>query len=84
MGLDPATARQLVNQTIIGAGRMLRESGEDPAALRRVVTTPGGTTAAAVDVFDRHDLAGVVLEAIRAARDRGAALGDDESAPASS
>ncbi len=74
-GLDAATSQLLVIQTIIGAGRMLRESGMEPAALRQVVTTPGGTTAAAVDVFLERDLAGTLIEAITAARDRGRTLG---------
>jgi len=75
VGLDEAAARLLVTQTIIGAGRMLRESEEDAEALRRIVATPGGTTAAAVDVFESRDLAATVVDAIVAARDRGRALG---------
>lgn len=76
-GLDAATSQLLVVQTIIGAGRMLRESGCTPAELRQVVTTPGGTTAAAVDVFNERGLGDTMIEAIRAARDRGAALGGE-------
>ncbi|MHC4786007.1 MAG: pyrroline-5-carboxylate reductase [Planctomycetota bacterium] len=75
IGLDEATARLLVVQTVIGAGRMLRDTGLEPAELRRVVTTPGGTTAAAMDVITRQDLPGVFIEALTAARDRGAELG---------
>ncbi|MHC4142445.1 MAG: pyrroline-5-carboxylate reductase [Planctomycetota bacterium] len=75
IGLDEAAARLLVVQTIIGAGRMLRDTGLEPAALRRVVTTPGGTTAAAMDVITRQDLPRVFIEALTAARDRGAELG---------
>ncbi|MHC5114546.1 MAG: pyrroline-5-carboxylate reductase [Planctomycetota bacterium] len=71
IGLDEATAQLLVVQTIIGAGRMLRETGEDPRELRRVVTTPNGTTAAAVEVMARRQLADIWIEALRAARDRG-------------
>ncbi|MHC4079888.1 MAG: pyrroline-5-carboxylate reductase [Planctomycetota bacterium] len=75
IGLGEATAQLLVVQTIIGAGRMLRDTGMEPADLRRVVTTPGGTTAAAMDVITRQDLPGVFIEALTAARDRGAELG---------
>lgn len=78
IGLDEATAQLLVVQTVIGAGRMLRETGLEPAELRRVVTTPNGTTAAAVGVMaDRH-LPETLIEALRAARDRGVEL-DEES-----
>jgi pyrroline-5-carboxylate reductase len=75
IGLDEATARLLVVQTIIGAGRMMRETGLEPAELRRVVTTPGGTTAAAVEVMSRRKLPEVLVEALTAARDRGIDLG---------
>jgi pyrroline-5-carboxylate reductase len=71
IGLDEATAQLLVVQTIIGAGRMLRETGATPADLRRVVTTPGGTTAAAHGVMLERDLSGILIEALTAARDRG-------------
>ncbi|MBT8484800.1 MAG: pyrroline-5-carboxylate reductase [Phycisphaerales bacterium] len=74
IGLDPATAQLLVVQTIIGAGRMLRETGSDPAELRRIVTTPQGTTAAAVDVMVRRQLPEILIEALTAARDRGRTL----------
>lgn len=75
LGLDASAARLLVEQTIIGAGRMLRESGMEAEALRRVVTTPGGTTAAALDVMQDRDLPGTIRDALRAARDRGQELG---------
>ncbi len=75
VGLDDRDAELLVVQTIIGAGRMLREAGMEPAALRRVVTTPKGTTAAAIDVLERGDMARVFVAAITAARDRGQELG---------
>jgi pyrroline-5-carboxylate reductase len=75
IGLDARDAELLVVQTIIGAGRMLREAGMEPAALRQVVTTPKGTTAAALEVMERGDMARVFVEAITAARDRGQELG---------
>jgi pyrroline-5-carboxylate reductase len=77
IGLDRATAQLLVVQTIIGAGRMLRDTGLEPAELRRVVTTPAGTTAAAMDVMIRRELPDVLIEALTAARDRSAELGRD-------
>lgn len=50
-GLDEATANALARETIIGAGALLGEFAEAPAELRRQVTSPGGTTAAALDVL---------------------------------
>jgi pyrroline-5-carboxylate reductase len=75
LGVDPAIAHQLVTQTVLGAATMAARPGADPAALRAQVTSPGGTTAAALSVFDAGDLMGLVADAMRAARDRGAELG---------
>ena len=47
LGLPRATATELVVQTVVGAAKMLRETGEHPIVLRENVTSPGGTTAAA-------------------------------------
>ena len=76
LGVDPAIAHQLVTQTVLGAATMAARPGADPAALRAQVTSPGGTTAAALAVFDSGDLIGLVAEAMRAARDRGRELGE--------
>jgi pyrroline-5-carboxylate reductase len=75
LGVDPDVAHQLVTQTVLGAATMAARSGADPAALRVQVTSPGGTTAAALSVFDAGDLMGLVADAMRAARDRGRELG---------
>lgn len=50
-GLDEATANALARETIVGAGAMLGDLAESPAELRKQVTSPGGTTAAALDVL---------------------------------
>ncbi|HET6433272.1 pyrroline-5-carboxylate reductase [Dyella sp.] len=73
-GLDRDTARALAAQTCLGAGRMLVESGEAPGELRRRVTSPNGTTQAALDSFSRDDLAGIVARAVAAATRRGGEL----------
>jgi pyrroline-5-carboxylate reductase len=73
-GLPRATARMLASQTCLGAGRMLAESGEAPATLRERVTSPGGTTAAALDAFDAGGLRELVANAIAAATLRGREL----------
>ncbi len=74
-GLDRDTAEGLAAQTAAGAGKMLA-GGDMPAAeLRRRVTSPGGTTAAALDTFEHKDFAGVVRAAVDAAVRRGRELG---------
>ncbi len=73
-GLSAEAARTLVLQTVLGAARMLTESAEDPAELRRRVTSPGGTTQAAIDTFEHGDLRGLVAQAIRNATERGQQL----------
>ncbi len=67
VGLPASVARDLVVQTVFGAARMLRETGEDPAELRRRVTSPGGTTMAGVGALEEHGVRGAVVEAVRRA-----------------
>jgi pyrroline-5-carboxylate reductase len=74
LGLPAEVAAILTRETIRGAGRMLVETGSEPALLRREVTSPGGTTEAALRLMNARDLPGIVAEAIAAARDRGAEL----------
>ncbi len=76
LGLTPETARALTLQTALGAARMALESGDDPATLRRNVTSPGGTTERAVNSFLEQGLEHDVLAALTAARDRAVELGD--------
>ncbi|MBS7456076.1 pyrroline-5-carboxylate reductase [Coralloluteibacterium stylophorae] len=73
-GLDRDTARLLAAQTAFGAGRMLAESDEDAATLRRRVTSPGGTTQAAVEALESGGLRDVVRRAVAAAAARGRSL----------
>ncbi|ATD68313.1 MULTISPECIES: pyrroline-5-carboxylate reductase [Luteimonas] len=73
-GLPAADARTLVLQTVLGAARMLVESGQAPAELRRQVTSPGGTTHAAVETFEAGGLRVLVAEAIDNAARRGGEL----------
>ena len=74
LGLPADAARRLTQQTAYGAARMVLESGEAPATLRKQVTSPGGTTAAALAVFDEAKLAAIVSRALTSARDRGRQL----------
>lgn len=73
-GLTPAQARQLVHQTAAGAGQMLRRSDLDAATLRTQVTSPGGTTEAALSVLDQGQLAALIDRAVQSAKDRAGVL----------
>jgi pyrroline-5-carboxylate reductase len=70
LGLPRDTATELVVQTMLGSAKLLRETGEHPTVLRERVTSPGGTTAAAVRVLEDHKVRAAFLGAIEAARDR--------------
>jgi len=75
LGLPAELAARLTRQTALGAARVVAETEGEPATLRAAVTSPGGTTAAALEVFSQAGLPEVVLRALRAARDRGRELG---------
>ena len=79
LGLPAQAARALTLQTALGAARMALESGTAPVDLRRQVTSPGGTTAAALQVFDDEKLRTIVAKALTAARDRGRQLSREAS-----
>ena len=70
LGLPEQTARQLATQTIYGAASMLRDAGQEAATLRANVTSPNGTTAAAIESFEGNGLRSLFESAMRAARDR--------------
>jgi len=71
LGLPLAAAQELAIQTLFGSGRMARDSDGDLARLRAEVTSKGGTTEAAVRVFDAANLRGIVAAALEAATHRG-------------
>jgi len=70
LGLEASQARELAVQTVSGAAAMLRESGDDPATLRANVTSPNGTTAAAVAALEDHELRAAFTAALSAAHAR--------------
>jgi pyrroline-5-carboxylate reductase len=75
-GLPSKTASLLAMQTVYGAASLAAESHEDPAVLRRQVTSPNGTTAAALGVLMGEDRLKILLtEAVEAARLRSIELG---------
>ncbi|WP_052311882.1 MULTISPECIES: pyrroline-5-carboxylate reductase [unclassified Actinoplanes] len=74
LGLPRAVAHRLIVQTAAGSAAMLRDSGEHPVLLREAVTSPAGTTAAALRELERHGVRAALLAALEAARDRAAEL----------
>jgi pyrroline-5-carboxylate reductase len=75
LGLPRTLAADLIVQTALGAAVMLRDSGEHPVQLREAVTSPGGTTIAAVRELERHGVRAALIAAIEAAHDRSVELG---------
>jgi pyrroline-5-carboxylate reductase len=70
VGLSAKDARTAVVHTLLGAAHLLEIGHEEPAALRGKVTSPGGTTAAAIAVLQERDVLDAFVAAIKAARDR--------------
>ena len=74
LGLDEETCKKLVLQTAKGAAILACNSEDEPAELRKKVTSPGGTTAAALKTFEDGNIDGLVEKALTAARDRSVEL----------
>ena len=70
LGLPQETASALAVQTVVGAAKLLKETKEAPGVLRERVTSPGGTTAAALRSFEENQLREIVATALESARDR--------------
>ncbi|WP_353650381.1 pyrroline-5-carboxylate reductase [Nakamurella sp. A5-74] len=75
LGLPRAVASDLIIQSAVGAALMLRDSGEHPVSLREAVTSPGGTTIAAIRELENHGVRAALLSAIEAAALRSVELG---------
>lgn len=78
LGLPDDLARRLVKQTVLGAARLVMDSGEEPDRLRARVTSPGGTTQAAITHLEGAGYKKVVGDAIRAACVRAGELGREK------
>lgn len=75
VGLDRATARTLAVGTVAGAAELIMQSGQHPAALKDMVTSPAGTTITGLQVLERGGLRGLVMDAVAAATARSRAMG---------
>ncbi|SJN43397.1 pyrroline-5-carboxylate reductase [Psychrobacter sp. JB385] len=79
LGLDTEQASALALQTMIGAAKMAMDSEDAPAELRRKVTSPNGTTQAAVESMQANDIGRQIGEAMQACYDRSQALSEEMS-----
>ncbi len=75
IGLRPDDARRMVLQTVIGSAEFAQQSGEHPAALKDMVTSPGGTTAAGLRVLEQQAVRAALIDAVAAAHERAVELG---------
>jgi pyrroline-5-carboxylate reductase len=76
IGLPQDVAEKLVLQTMLGSGRLMEQSDNSPAELRRMVTSPGGTTAAALHKLEKGQFADLIKQAVAAAYKRARELGN--------
>jgi len=75
IGLPYDMAQELVLQTILGSGHVIQRSGKSPAELRRMVTSPGGTTAEALLQLEKGGFSDLVMQAVSAAYNKAKRLG---------
>jgi pyrroline-5-carboxylate reductase len=75
LGFKTDEAQKLGLQTLLGAGRLLQQSGKTPQELRRMVTSPGGTTAEAIAVFEQGGFSVLIEKAVTAAYEKAKKLG---------
>ena len=74
-GLEPDIAKDLITQTVIGAGEMLKHSGESAATLRENITSPNGTTQAGLETLAQHDFQKMMMACVKSAKERSIELG---------
>lgn len=75
VGFSRQTAILLAAQTLLGAAKMVLETGQHPAILRDMVTSPGGTSIAGVHVLEQHGVRAALIDAVMAATDRSREMG---------
>ncbi|GAB6990247.1 pyrroline-5-carboxylate reductase [Paenibacillus pini] len=74
-GLTPQQCKELTVQTILGAARMVQQTGEEPSALRAKVTSPNGSTQAALETLDQGDFFETVIAAVNRCAERSREMG---------
>ena len=74
-GLQRQAATMLAAQTLLGAAKMVLETGRHPDVLRDQVTSPAGTTIAGVRVMEQQGVRGALIDAVLAAADKSKAMG---------
>ena len=79
LGLSPEVAAKLTEQTALGSAILAQRSPDDIKVLRERVTSPNGTTEAALKSFDENHLEEVIKQALQAANDRSIQLSEDFS-----
>ncbi|MHA6483942.1 pyrroline-5-carboxylate reductase [Paenibacillus sp. strain BS8-2] len=77
LGLQPDMARDLVVQTVLGAAEMVRQTGEEPAELRRKVTSPNGTTQAAIELMSERGMRESIIAGAKRSAERAGEIGSD-------
>ncbi|REK77919.1 pyrroline-5-carboxylate reductase [Paenibacillus paeoniae] len=75
LGFDPDTAKELVVQTVLGAAQMVKQTGESPEQLRRKVTSPNGTTQAAIETMTEAGLPEAIVKGMLRSSERAAEIG---------
>jgi pyrroline-5-carboxylate reductase len=76
IGLPRDMAKQMVIGTVLGSGHLLAQSGKEPAELRKMVTSPGGTTAEAIQTFEKEDFPEIIYKAVKSAYEKSQKLGN--------
>ena len=79
LGLDRDVATQLAIQTVYGAAALIKETGEEAQTLRERVSSPNGTTVAAINTLDSHHVREAFKAAMNACRDRSIELGEENN-----
>ncbi|ADY56440.1 pyrroline-5-carboxylate reductase [Syntrophobotulus glycolicus DSM 8271] len=79
LGLSKEQATLLAVETLVGAGKMLAQTGREPAELRKAVTSPNGTTSAAICSFEQAGLEGIVWQALQACQKRAEEMEEEYS-----
>jgi pyrroline-5-carboxylate reductase len=75
IGLPRDMAKEMVIGTVLGAGHLIEQSGKEPSELRRMVTSPGGTTAEAIHKFEESGFSNLIYQAVKAAHEKSRQLG---------